>query len=204
MSFMIGHKFPSVRVGAVNPDGEIDNDFSVTEYGKDGYTVVFFYPLDFTFVCPTEIVAFHKSVKQFEERGCKVVAASVDSVFSHAAWRRTALNDGGIGEVDFPMVSDMQHKLSSELGILNPDGVTYRASYLLDKEGVVRHMVINDLPLGRSVNEMLRMVDALAFHEQHGEVCPANWKNGEEGMNADRESTGAYLAKNESTPTAAA
>ena len=193
--FMVGHQFPSATVNAVMPDGSFDEQFNVLDYGKDSYTVVFFYPLDFTFVCPTELVAFDKKMSEFEARGVKVVAASVDSHFSHAAWRKTALNDGGIGEVSYPMVSDLQRDLADELGILNEAGVTYRASYLLDKNGIVRHMVINDLPLGRSVEEMLRMVDALQFHEQHGEVCPANWKQGEEAMSATKESTGAYLAK---------
>jgi peroxiredoxin (alkyl hydroperoxide reductase subunit C) len=192
---MVGQKFPTVTTQAVMENGDINENFSVAEFGKDAYTVVFFYPLDFTFVCPTEIIAFHKAMDEFKARGCKVVAASVDSQFSHAAWRRTALNEGGIGEVDFPMLSDLERKLSNELGILAEGGVTYRASYLMDKTGTVRHMVINDLPLGRSVSEMLRMVDALQFHEEHGEVCPANWKKGEEAMEATRESTGAYLAK---------
>lgn len=195
MTFMVGQKFPTVTTQAVMENGDINENFSVADYGKDAYTVVFFYPLDFTFVCPTEIIAFHKAMDEFKKRGCKVVAASVDSQFSHAAWRRTALNEGGIGEVDFPMLSDLERKLSNELGILADGGVTYRASYLLDKTGTVRHMVINDLPLGRSVSEMLRMVDALAFHEEHGEVCPANWKKGEEAISATRESTGAYLSK---------
>lgn len=192
---MIGQKFPEAALNAVMPNGEMNENFNLAEYAKGSYTVVFFYPLDFTFVCPTEIVAFDKAADQFAAQNTKVVAASVDSAFSHAAWRRTALNDGGIGEVSFPMVSDIQRKWANELGIVNPDGVTYRASYLLDKEGVVRHMVINDLPLGRSVEEMLRMVDALDFFEKNGEVCPANWKKGEEGMHATKESTGAYLAK---------
>ena len=195
MTFMVGQKFPTVTTQAVMENGDINENFSVAEFGKDAYTVVFFYPLDITFVCPTEIIAFHKAMDEFKARGCKVVAASVDSQFSHAAWRRTALNEGGIGEVDFPMLSDLERKLSNELGILAEGGVTYRASYLMDKTGTVRHMVINDLPLGRSVSEMLRMVDALQFHEEHGEVCPANWKKGEEAMEATRESTGAYLAK---------
>jgi len=195
MTFMVGQKFPSVTTAAVMENGDINENFNVTEYGAGSYTVVFFYPLDFTFVCPTEIVAFNKAMSRFEALGCKVVAASVDSQFSHAAWRRTPLNEGGIEEVDFPMVADLKRELSTELGILAEGGVTFRASYLLDKEGTVRHMVINDLPLGRSVDEMLRMVDALDFHEKHGEVCPANWKQGEEAMSATRESTGSYLAK---------
>lgn len=192
---MIGQKFPTTAVNAVMADGTINENFSAPEYGKGGYTVVFFYPLDFTFVCPTEIVAFHKAIKEFEARGCKVVGASVDSHFSHLAWRNTDLAKGGIGEVDFPLLSDLERKISNELGIVAEGGVTYRASYLLDSEGVVRHMVINDLPLGRSVQEMLRMVDALKFHEEHGEVCPANWKEGEEAISPTSESTGDYLAR---------
>lgn len=191
---MVGQEFPQVTLGAVMADGSIRNDYTLG--GKrDGYTVVFFYPLDFTFVCPTELVAFDKAMGEFESRGVTVVGGSVDSVHSHAAWRRTPLNQGGIGELSYTLISDMNRVLSSQLGILNADGVTYRASYLIDKNGIVRHMVVNDLPLGRSVSEMLRMVDALAFTEEHGEVCPANWKKGEAGMGADRDSTAAYLAK---------
>ena len=195
MTVMIGQKFPDTTVNAVMADGSINEKFSVADYGKDGYTVVFFYPLDFTFVCPTEITAFDKAMSEFEKRGCKVVGASVDSHFSHIAWRDTALAKGGIGPVNFPLMSDMERKISSQLGIVADGGVTYRASYLLDESGVVRHMVCNDLPLGRSVTEMLRMVDALKFHEEHGEVCPANWQEGEEAIQPTSESTGAYLAK---------
>lgn len=190
---MVGQPFPTHKVNAVLADGSFAE---VQASGSsDGYTVVFFYPLDFTFVCPTELVAFHQAMGEFESRGCRVLGASIDSVHSHAAWRRTPLNEGGVGELAYPLLSDQQRMLSSELGILNSNGVTYRASYLLDKNGIIRHMVINDMPLGRSVQEMLRMVDALAFYEEHGEVCPANWKKGEDGMKADRASTGAYLAK---------
>ncbi|MCP5405158.1 MAG: peroxiredoxin [Pseudomonadaceae bacterium] len=190
---MIGQQFPSIEMQAVMADGS----FGKVNPGaaSDGYTVVFFYPLDFTFVCPTELVAFHQAMGEFESRGCRVLGCSIDSVHSHAAWRRTPLNEGGVGALAYPLMSDMQKQLSTELGILNGDGVTYRASYLLDKSGTIRHMVINDLPLGRSVQEMLRMVDALAFYEENGEVCPANWQKGEAGMGADRESTAAYLAK---------
>lgn len=190
---MIGQKFPVTSLPAVLADGRMVNDCSFIN--KNGYTVVFFYPLDFTFVCPTELVAFNAAMDEFRSRNCAVVGASVDSAHSHAAWRRTPLNEGGIGEIGYPLLSDMQRKLSGALGILNDEGVTYRASYLLDKEGTIRHMVVNDLPLGRSVQEMLRVVDALAFYEENGDVCPANWQKGEEGMKATRDSTGAYLAK---------
>lgn len=189
---MVGDTFPVSTLPAVMADGSMNNAY---EFINDkGYTVVFFYPLDFTFVCPTELVAFDQKMGEFEARGCRVVSCSIDSTHSHAAWRRTPLKEGGVGELHYPMLSDMNRELSDLLGILNPDGVTYRASYLLDKDGVIRHMVINDLPLGRSVDEMLRMVDALAFYEAHGEVCPANWHKGDAGMKATREGTGAYLA----------
>ncbi len=191
---MVGHKFPDVTVSAVMADGSIQEEFKVQDFAKGQYAVVFFYPLDFTFVCPTELVAFNKAMSKFEEMGVKVMGASVDSVHAHAAWRRTPLNEGGIGEVAYPLISDLNKELCAELGILT-NGVSFRASYLIDKEGTVRHMVINDLPLGRSVSEMVRMVEALQFHEEHGEVCPANWKQGEEAISTTRESTGAYLAK---------
>lgn len=204
MGFMIGQKFPQIKTTAVMPDGSFNENFTTADYSKDNYTVVFFYPLDFTFVCPTEIVAFDKAVPEFEARDCKVIAASIDSHFSHLAWRNTPLNKGGIGHVQFPMISDLQRQLASELGILTDGGVTYRASYLIDGEGTVRHMVINDLPLGRSVEEMLRMVDALDFHEKHGEVCPANWKQGERAMKPTSDSTAAYLASVSGTDAQAA
>lgn len=190
---MVGQEFPKVKLGAVLADGSIVKDYNVVEEGV--MTVVFFYPLDFTFVCPTELVAFSHAMPEFAARKVRVLGVSVDSVHSHAAWRRTPMNEGGVGELAYPLVSDLQRKLSGELGILNGDGVAYRASYLIDGKGVIRHMVMNDLPLGRSVEEMLRMVDALQFFEQHGEVCPANWKKGQSGMKATREGTAAYLVK---------
>lgn len=192
---MVGQKFPDISTPAVLGNGEIVDHFNVHENAAGSHSVVFFYPLDFTFVCPTEIVTFNHLMPEFEKRNVKVVAASVDSAHCHAAWRRTELNDGGIGEVTFPMIADIKRELSGELGILADAGVTYRASYLLDAFGVVRHMVINDLPLGRNVEEMLRMVDALQFTEEHGEVCPANWKAGQKGMEANRDSTAAYLSE---------
>lgn len=192
---MVGDKFPTNKMSAVEANGTINENFDLAKFSEGKKTVVFFYPLDFTFVCPTEIVAFNKAVAEFEKKGCKVVGVSVDSVYSHNAWRNTALNDGGIGQVDFPLVSDLERLWADQLGILAEGGVTYRASYLLDETGTIRHMVINDLPLGRSVSEMLRMVDALNFHQEHGDVCPANWKEGDEAISATKESTAEYLAK---------
>lgn len=190
----IGQQFPSITTTAAMPDGSFDENFNPVEYAKGSTTVVFFWPLDFTFVCPTEIVAFDKAMDEFTAKGVKVIGASIDSHFTHAAWKNTPLNQGGIGNVQFPMMSDMNKSFGSRLGILNEGGVCYRASYLLDKEGNVRHFVVNDLPLGRSVQEMLRMVDALQHFEAHGEVCPANWKSGETAMKANKDSTSAYLA----------
>ncbi|HAG53358.1 MAG TPA: hypothetical protein DCL21_06200 [Alphaproteobacteria bacterium] len=192
---MVGSKFPTNTMAAVEGNGTINENFDIKSFAKGEKVVVFFYPLDFTFVCPTEIVAFDKAAEEFAKRGCKLVAVSVDSVFSHNAWRNTPLNEGGIGQVHFPMVSDMQRTWANQLGIVAEGGVAYRASYLLDAEGTIRHMVVNDLPLGRSTHEMLRMVDALNFHEKHGEVCPMNWKEGDEAISATSESTAAYLAK---------
>lgn len=194
MTFMIGHKFPTTTTSAVLANGSITDDFSVSTFAKDKYAVVFFYPLDFTFVCPTEILAFNEAAAEFEKRGCALIGASVDSKFSHHAWRETPLNKGGIGKINFPLISDLERKLSSDLGILAPGGVTYRAAYLVDKEGTVRSMVINDLPLGRNVAELLRVLDALQYHEEHGEVCPAGWQKGQTGIQTTSESTGAYLA----------
>lgn len=192
---MVGRKFPDITTPAVMENGEIVDEFNVHAHAKGAHTVVFFYPLDFTFVCPTEIVTFDKLIPEFKKRNVAVIAASVDSAHCHAAWRRTALNDGGIGEVNFPMIADIKHELSGGLGILAEAGVSYRASYLLDRGGIIRHMVVNDLPLGRNVEEMLRMVDALQFTELHGEVCPANWKQGDSGMQATRESTATHLTE---------
>lgn len=192
---MVGDKFPTNEMAAVEGNGVINEKFDIKSFAKGEKVVVFFYPLDFTFVCPTEIVAFDKAAEEFAKRGCKLVAVSVDSVYSHNAWRNTELSNGGIGQVHFPMVSDMERKWADSLGIVAPGGVAYRASYLLDEEGTIRHMVVNDLPLGRSTHEMLRMVDALNFHQKHGEVCPMNWKEGDEAIEATAESTAAYLGK---------
>jgi peroxiredoxin 2/4 len=188
---MIGQTFPVQQLPAVMADGTTNKAYDFVN--TDGYTVVFFYPLDFTFVCPTELVEYNTKLEQFEALNTRVVSCSVDSTHSHTAWRKASLKDGGIGEVGYPMLSDMQRTLSSQLGILNEEGVTYRASYLLDSKGVIRHMVVNDIPLGRSVDEMLRMVDALTFFEAHGEVCPAGWMRGNSGIKATRESAAAHI-----------
>ena len=152
-------------------------------------------PLDFTFVCPTEIIAHNKRMEQFKGRSVEVVGVSIDSQFTHFAWRSTAINDGGSGAVDFPMVADVKHEITNAYGIEHPDGVAMRASFLIDKQGVVQHQVVNNLPLGRNVDEMVRVVDALQFTEQYGEVCPAGWNKDEAGMKPTAEGVAEFLSK---------
>jgi len=156
--------------------------------------VLFFYPLDFTFVCPTEIIAHDKRLEEFKKRKVEVVAVSIDSQFSHHAWRNTPVNKGGIGEVQFPIVADVNHEITRAYGVEHPASIALRASFLIDKDGSVRHQVVNDLPLGRNVDEMLRVVDALQFHEKHGEVCPAGWQKGEDGMMPTADGVADYLS----------
>jgi peroxiredoxin (alkyl hydroperoxide reductase subunit C) len=159
------------------------------------YVILFFYPLDFTFVCPSEILAFDKAVKRFKERNAVVLGVSVDSKFTHLAWRQTPVNKGGIGEVGFAMVSDLDKKIARAYDVLVNDAVALRGLFLIDTHGIVRHQLVNDLPLGRNVEEAVRMLEALQFVEEHGEVCPANWRQGEEGMKPTAEGVIAYLSK---------
>ena len=157
--------------------------------------ILFFYPLDFTFVCPSEIIAFDKALDRFKEKNCEIIGVSVDSHFTHLAWKNTPVNEGGIGSIKYPLVADLNKTISNQYGVLLPDGIALRGLFLIDKEGIVRHAVINDLPLGRNIEEALRMVDSLQFHEKHGDVCPANWKEGEDAMTPTAEGVADYLAK---------
>ena len=175
------------------PDNTFE-DLQLSSF-RGKYVLLFFYPLDFTFVCPTELIAFDRKLAEFKKRDTEVVAVSVDSAFSHLAWKNTPLNEGGIGNVQYPIVADLTKQITRDFGILFNDSIALRGLFLIDKAGIVRHAVINDLPLGRSIDEALRMVDALQFHEKYGEVCPANWKAGEEGMKATHEGVASYLAK---------
>jgi peroxiredoxin 2/4 len=194
MSVLVGKQAPEFTAPAVMADGTID-DFSLSHY-KDKYVVLFFYPLDFTFVCPTELIAFSHRIEEFEKRGVQVVGCSIDSQFTHLAWRNTPVDNGGIGPVRYPLVADVKHEICRAYDVeLDPAGVALRGSFLIDKEGVVRHQVVNDLPLGRNIDEMLRMVDAVQFHEQYGEVCPAGWNQGDKGMVADGDGVANYLAE---------
>lgn len=193
MSVLVSQKAPDFTAPAVMPDGTIEEHFKLSSL-RGSYVVLFFWPLDFTFVCPTEIVAHDRRMAQFRERGVQVVGVSIDSQFTHFAWRNTPLAEGGIGPVQFPMVADVKHEITRAYGIEHPDGVALRASFLIDRQGVVQHQVVNNLPLGRDVDEMLRVVDALQFFEQHGEVCPAGWHKGDAGMKPTAEGVSDYLA----------
>ena len=197
MSVLVGREAPDFTSHAVLGDGAIVDDFSFSDATKRKYAVLFFYPHDFTFVCPSELIAFDHRLNEFRKRGVKVIGVSVDSHHTHNAWRNTAINDGGIGPVGFPLVADMTHDISRAYGVETVDGdAAYRASFLIDTDGIVRHQVVNDKPLGRDIDEMLRMVDALQFHEEHGEVCPAGWKEGDMGMKETPQSVASYLSKN--------
>lgn len=194
MSTLVTKQAPDFTAQAVMPDNTIDASFSLSSL-KGKYVLLFFYPLDFTFVCPSEIIAFDKKLAEFKKRKTEVVGVSVDSQFTHFAWKSTPPAEGGIGDIQFPLVSDLSKNIARSYGVLLNDEVALRGLFLIDREGVVRHSVVNDLPLGRNVDEALRMVDALQFFEQHGEVCPANWKAGEEGMKPSAEGVAKYLAK---------
>ena len=195
MSVLVTQQAPDFTATAVLANGEIVEDFQLSKF-KGKKIVLFFYPLDFTFVCPSEILAHHHRVSAFAERDVQLVGVSIDSRYTHNAWRNTATNDGGIGSIDFPLVSDMDHAIMEAYGVVHPDGIALRASFLIDENFDVRHQVVNDLPLGRNVDEMLRMVDALDFHTSHGEVCPAGWNKGDEGMKDTPAGVAEYLSKN--------
>jgi len=193
MSVLVGKQAPDFTAAAVMPDGSIKGDFKLSDY-RGKYVVLFFYPLDFTFVCPTELIAFSKRIKEFEARDVQVIGCSIDSQYTHVAWRNTPVDEGGIGAVAYPLVADVKHEICQGYDVeFEQAGVAFRGSFLIDKEGKVRHQVVNDLPLGRNVDEMLRMVDALQFTEKYGEVCPAGWNKGDEGMKANAEGVAAYL-----------
>ncbi len=193
MSVLVGQKAPDFTAATVMADNSIDEGFTLSKYLDGSYGLVFFYPLDFTFVCPSEILAFDHRMDQFEKRNTKVIGVSVDSQFSHLAWKNTPVNEGGLGQVRFPLVADLSKSITSDYGILFGGAVAFRGTFLIDKEGVVRHQVVNDLPLGRNIDEAIRMVDALQFHEEHGEVCPAGWKDGDAGMTATPDGVAEYL-----------
>jgi peroxiredoxin (alkyl hydroperoxide reductase subunit C) len=195
MSVLVTQQAPDFTAAAVLPDGSIKEDFKLSDL-RGKYVVLFFYPLDFTFVCPSEIIAHDHRVSKFKELGVEVVGVSIDSQFSHFAWRETPVEKGGIGRVGFPLVADVKHEITKAYGIEHPAGVALRGSFLIDKAGVVQAQIVNNLPLGREVDEMVRLVEALQFTEQYGEVCPAGWKKGQKGMKPTAEGVASYLAEN--------
>ncbi|AKZ66121.1 peroxiredoxin C [Candidatus Palibaumannia cicadellinicola] len=188
---------PDFTAAAVLGNGEIVNNFNLKNYIKSHMAVVFFWPMDFTFVCPSELIAFDKRYFSFHKRGVKIIGISCDSEYVHNAWRSMTINQGGISKVQYPMVADIKREIIKSYGIEHPDlGVALRGSFLIDNHGIVRHQVVNDLPLGRNIDEMIRMVDALQFHEEYGEVCPAQWEKDQDGMIPSPEGVTKYLAKN--------
>ena len=194
MAVLVGKQAPDFTAIAVYGNNEI-KELKLSSYrGKP--VVLFFYPLDFTFVCPSELIAFDHRLCEFEQRGVEVIGVSIDSQFTHLAWKNTPIKEGGIGPVGYPLVADVKHDICRAYDVeLEAAGVALRGSFLIDKNGVVMHQVVNMLPLGRNIDEMLRMVDALQFHEEHGDVCPANWQEGDEGMTPTAAGVASYLTK---------
>jgi len=193
MSTLVTQPAPDFTAEAVlanNTFGEI----TLSEL-KGKFVLLFFYPLDFTFVCPSEILAFNAKVEEFKKKNCELIGVSVDSKFSHFAWKNTAIENGGIGDIQYPLVADITKDIARSYGVLFDNAVALRGLFLIDDKGIIRHAVVNDLPLGRSVNEALRMLDALQYHEKHGEVCPANWREGDDAMTPSAEGVASYLAK---------
>ncbi len=195
MAVLVGKKAPDFTATAVLGNNEI-KDITLSEFTKGKYTVLFFYPLDFTFVCPSELIAFDHRLAEFKSRNVEVLGVSIDSQFTHLAWKNTAVDKGGIGQVGYALVADIKHEIAKAYDVEAEGGVAFRGSFLIDRSGVVQHQVVNNLPLGRDIDEMIRMVDALQFTEENGEVCPAGWKKGKKGMTASTEGVAAYLAEN--------
>ncbi len=195
MAVLVGKKAPDFTATTVLGNNEI-KDIKFSEFTKGQYAVVFFYPLDFTFVCPSELIAFDHRLDEFKKRNVQVLGVSIDSQFSHLAWKNTPVDKGGIGQVGYALVADVKHEICRAYDVESEGGVAFRGSFLIDKSGVVQHQVVNNLPLGRNIDEMIRMVDALQFTEENGEVCPAGWNKGKSGMKANPAGVADYLAKN--------
>ena len=196
MAVLVGKSAPDFTAAAVLGNGQIDNAFNFKKATEGKHAVVFFYPLDFTFVCPSELIAFDHRLEEFTKRGVEVIGVSIDSAFTHSAWRNTPVEKGGIGQVGYTLVADIKPEICKAYDVEAAGGVAFRGSFLIDKAGVVQHQVVNNLPLGRNVDEMIRMVDALQFTEENGEVCPAGWNKGKKGMKPDAAGVASYLAEN--------
>ncbi len=195
MCSMVLKEAPDFTAQAVMPDNTFE-ELKLSSY-RGKYVILFFYPLDFTFVCPSEIIAFDKELKKFKERNAEVIGVSVDSQYTHFAWKNTPRDHGGIGDINYPLVSDLTKNIARSFGVLTDDGVALRGTFLIDKKGIIRHELVNDLGLGRNVDETLRLLDALIFTEEHGEVCPANWHKGEEAMKPTAKGVADYLARHQ-------
>ncbi len=195
MAVLVTREAPDFTATALMPDGSFKADFKLSAL-RGQKVVLFFYPLDFTFVCPSELLAFHNRIKEFQGRKTQVVGCSVDSQFTHLAWTNTPVEQGGVGKLSYPLVADLNKNVARAYDVLLNEAVALRGSFLIDEQGVVRHQVVNDLPLGRNIDEMIRMIDALDFHKQQGEVCPANWTKGKSGMKPTKEGVASYLAAN--------
>ncbi|MBP9722976.1 MAG: peroxiredoxin C [Gammaproteobacteria bacterium] len=197
MSVLVGRKAPDFTVPAVLGNGEIVDNFNFKEATKNKYGLLIFYPLNFTFVCPSELIAIEKRMPRFKKLGVEVIGVSIDSHFSHHKWRNTDINKGGIGQVTFTLAADIRHAICQAYGVQHPEaGVAFRAAFIIDQNGVVRSQLVNDLPLGRNIDELLRLIEALQFHEKYGEVCPAGWTEGKKGMVATPDGVAKYLNDN--------
>lgn len=200
MSILVGKQAPDFTAAAVLANGEITNDFHLAETIKGKYAILFFYPLDFTFVCPSELIALDNRIEEFTNRNTVVIGISIDSQFSHNAWRKTSINDGGIGAVRYPLVADVNHQICQAYDVEHATAhIALRGAFIIDKQGVVRSQIVNDLPLGRNIDELIRLVDALQFHEKHGEVCPAGWNKGDVGIKPTSEGIADFLTVNAET-----
>ena len=194
---LVGQQAPKIIANCVLPNGEIVKNYDFFQASENKYRLVFFYPLDFTFVCPSELIALHKRMKEFDAINTSVLAVSIDSEHTHARWRNTPINVGGIGPVDFTLAADPTHTICKDYACQSPEGMSYRATYIIDPEGCIRSMQINDKPVGRNIDEYIRLIQALQFHAQHGEVCPAGWTEGQTAMKENSQGVAEYLSKHQ-------
>jgi peroxiredoxin (alkyl hydroperoxide reductase subunit C) len=196
-TILVGRQAPDFTAAAVLPNGEINNTFQLSSVIKNKHAILFFYPLDFTFVCPSELIALDNRIKEFDTRDTVVIGISIDSQFTHSAWRNTPVSNGGIGPVKYSLVADVNHYICQAYGVEHPTAhIALRGTFLIDKQGIVRSQIVNDLPLGRNIDEMLRLIDAVQFHEKHGEVCPAGWNKGDNAIKPTAQGIADFLAQN--------
>lgn len=197
MAVLVGCYAPDFTAPAVSRKGDILENYNFYRSISGRYALLFFYPLDFTFVCPSELISVDNRMKQFEALDVEVVSVSIDSQFTHAAWRQKSRKEGGIGAVSYTLVADIKHEIARAYGVESPSGVAYRGAFLIDRSGIVQSQIVNNLPLGRNFDEVIRLFEAIQFHEEHGEVCPAGWQKGQEAMKATSDGVASYLEKNE-------